>query len=333
MFKTVKTISVPPSPYFAPLIELQNISKYFVRGSAKLCALQNISLCIETGKTLGIVGESGCGKSTLGRVMLRLEEASSGDVFFQGKSLKNLSQSELRSLRRHMQMVFQDPYSSLNPMLTIEQIIGEGLEIHQLGTKAERKELMEDLVKKVGLDPQILMRFPHEFSGGQRQRIAIARALAVSPLFVVCDEAISSLDTYTQRQVMELFLRLKHERQLTYAFISHDLHAVKKIADQVAVMYCGHLVEFAPAEHIFSAPAHPYTEALLAAVPCTDPIKEKARKRLTLLGDPPSPYQMPQGCPFQSRCPKVTSICREVNPVLQECGGSEGHFVACHKAT
>lgn len=312
----------------SPLVRLENVSKFFRCGNKRLQALHDISLAIPKGITLGVVGESGSGKSTLGKLILKLDEVSSGRIFFDDLLLNSLSYKQMQPLRRHMQMVFQDPHSSLNPRLTIEHIIGEGLTIHRLAEGADRKEIVMRLVEDVGLDPLILSRYPHEFSGGQKQRIAIARALAVNPRLLVCDEPLSALDTCTHQQVMALFMRLKQERALTYLFISHDLHAVKKIADQVAVMYLGHLVELAPSRQLFAEPSHPYTKALLDAIPIADPIQERSRQRLLIVGEPPSPLSPPKGCPFHPRCPQAMPICQRELPTLQEC--RSGHFVACH---
>lgn len=311
-----------------PLIKLRNISKFYSLGKKKLCALNDISLEIAAGTTLGVVGESGCGKSTMGRVILKLEEASKGEIFFRQKPISSLSSKQMQPLRRSMQMIFQDPYSSLNPRFTIEKIIGEGLEIHKLASGEAKRKIITQLISDVGLDPQILHRYPHEFSGGQKQRIGIARALAVDPQFIVCDEPLSALDTCTQKQVMELLLRFKRERQLTYIFISHDLHAVRLIADRVGVMYLGHLVELAPVERIYSLPLHPYTQALIEAIPIADPVKERSRKRLMIFGEAPSPLNPPPGCPFHPRCPRAMPLCSRIAPVLRE--SQPGHMVACH---
>lgn len=311
-----------------PLIKLNRVSKTYALGKKSIHALQNISLEIYPGTTLGVVGESGCGKSTLGRIALKLENVTNGEVFFHNTLLNPLSSKQMQPLRRQMQMIFQDPYSSLNPRLTIEQIISEGLIIHKLGSKETQKEIITQLILDVGMDPLALQRYPHEFSGGQKQRIGIARALAINPRFLVCDEPLSALDTCTQKQVMELLWRFKRKRQLTYLFISHDLHAVEEISDRVAVMYLGHLVEIAPVKQIYSNPAHPYTEALIDAAPIPDPLKERTRKRLTLYGEAPSLLHPPKGCPFHQRCPKAMQICREAMPKLQE--KSSDHFVACH---
>ncbi|HEV8052331.1 MAG TPA: ABC transporter ATP-binding protein [Parachlamydiaceae bacterium] len=314
-----------------PLVKIKNVSKFYSCGKKQLCALHDITLEIFSGTTLGVVGESGCGKSTLGRVMLKLEEATKGQIFFNDKPISTFSNKQMQPLRRSMQMIFQDPYSSLNPRFTIEQIIGEGIEIHNLASGEAKKEIIAKLVSDVGLDPQILQRYPHEFSGGQKQRIGIARALAVDPQFLVCDEPLSALDTCTQKQVMELLLRFQRERHLTYMFISHDLHAVRSIADRVAVMYLGHLVELAPVQRIFSSPLHPYTQALIDAIPIADPIKERSRKRLMIYGEAPSPLNPPKGCPFHPRCPKAMPVCSEIAPILREAQPS--HFVACHLKT
>ena len=311
-----------------PLIKLKNISKIYTQGKKQLCALNDISFEIAVGTTLGVVGESGCGKSTMGRVILKLENASKGEIFFRDKSIGSLSSRQMQPLRRSMQMIFQDPYSSLNPRFTIEKIIGEGIDIHNLACGDAKKEIITKLICDVGLDPQILQRYPHEFSGGQKQRIGIARALAVDPQFIVCDEPLSALDTCTQKQVMELLLRFKRERHLTYIFISHDLHAVRSIADSVAVMYLGHLVELAPVERIYSLPLHPYTQALIDAIPIADPVKERSRKRLMIYGEAPSPLNPPKGCPFHPRCPKAIPLCSQIAPVLRE--AQPGHMIACH---
>jgi oligopeptide transport system ATP-binding protein len=311
-----------------PLVQIRNVSKNYAYGKKTLCALQDITLEIDQGTTLGIVGESGCGKSTLGRICIRLEDPSQGEILFQNRSLNALSNQQMRPLRRQMQMIFQDPYSSLNPRFTIEQIIGEGIEVHKLAEGDAKREIIEKLMLDVGLEVPMLQRYPHEFSGGQKQRIGIARALAVYPKFIVCDEPLSALDACTQKQIIELLLRIKRERQLAYLFISHDLHAVEAIADNVAVMYLGRVVEQAPAKKLFASPLHPYTKALMDAVPMADPVKERSRKRLTLYGEAPSPLDPPKGCPFHPRCPKATSLCKESAPQLREVAC--GHRVACH---
>lgn len=324
----LRMISMNDAP--PPLIKLNQVFKHYTNGNMKLCALHNISLEIAKGTTLGLVGESGCGKSTLGRVALKLESVDLGEVFYNSTPITHFSVKQMRSLRRQMQMIFQDPYSSLNPRFTIEQIVGEGIDIHSLASGKKKKEMVCQLISDVGLDPGILQRYPHEFSGGQKQRIGIARALAVDPGFIVCDEPLSALDTCTQKQVLNLLLHLKSERQMTYLFISHDLHAVKAIADRVAVMYLGHLVELASVNRIFRTPAHPYTEALISAIPVADPMKERSRKRLLICGEAPSLLSPLNGCPFVSRCPKALPQCHTEKPALRELQPEQ--FVACHLA-
>ncbi len=312
-------------------LNLQKVSKAYAYGRKKLFAVQDIDLAIARGRTLGLVGESGCGKSTLGRLALSLERPTSGSVFFEGQDLINVHKSDLRHLRRKMQMVFQDPYAALNPRMTIEDCIGEGLDIHQLARGDERQQRILELVAQIGLDDTILQRYPHEFSGGQRQRISIARALAVEPQFLVCDEPISALDACTQQHIMQLLRDLKRRRQLTCLFISHDLHATRSIADEIAVMYLGRIVEKANADVLFNNPLHPYTKALLSAIPIPDPVEEKKRVRIILKGEPPSPINPPEGCPFHPRCAVAMPICRSVAPPLLQIGG--GHSVACHAIT
>lgn len=309
-------------------MQIKNVSKNYSLGRKTLCALQDVSLEIAPGTILGVVGESGSGKSTLGRICIRLENPTRGEILFQNVSLNSLSNKQLDPLRQQMQMIFQDPYSSLNPRFTIEQIIGEGLDIHKLAKGLAKREIVEKLMSDVGLDVHALQRYPHEFSGGQKQRIGIARALAVDPKFIVCDEPLSALDACTQKQIIELLLRLKQERGLAYLFISHDLHAVEAIADKVVVMYLGHVVEQAPVRKLYASPLHPYTEALMDAVPIADPVQERSRKRLTIYGEAPSPLDPPKGCPFHTRCPKAMAVCREVKPKL--CEAAPGHHVACH---
>jgi len=311
-----------------PLIKLTHISKIFSFGKQKLQALHDVSLEIKRGEALGVVGESGCGKSTLGKIALKLETANSGEIFFQNKSIQSYSNKQMQPLRQQMQMIFQDPSSSLNPKFKIEQIIGEGLSIHKLAYGIARKEIIVKLLEEVGLNSEAMQKYPHEFSGGQKQRIGIARALAVNPCFVVCDEPLSALDVCTQKQVLGVLQRFKIERQLSYLFISHDLHAVKDISDKVAVMYLGHLVELAPTARLYSSPLHPYTEALMDAIPLADPVRERSRKRLIIYGEAPSSFTPPTGCPFHSRCPKATKECKEIKPKLREV--FPGHYVSCH---
>lgn len=314
-----------------PLLQVKDVTKQYIYGKKTLCALNQVSLEIYQGTTLGVVGESGCGKSTLGRICIKLENPTQGDIIFQQTSLNGLSAKEMVPLRKQMQMVFQDPYTSLNPRFTVEQIIGEGIEIHKLAKEEEKKAIIEKLIIDVGLDISALQKYPHEFSGGQKQIIGIARALAVDPKFIVCDEPLSALDTCTQKQIIELLLRLKRDRGLAYLFISHDLHAIKALVDQVAVMYLGRVVERAKVNQVFSTPLHPYTEALIDAVPIANPVQERAKKRLMIYGEAPSPLAPPKGCAFHPRCPKAIPICHEISPKL--CHMREGHYVACHRVS
>jgi oligopeptide transport system ATP-binding protein len=276
---------------------------------------------------LGLVGESGCGKSTLGRSLLRLTEPTSGQVLFRGQDLARLSKGEMRGQRRHLQIIFQDPYASLNPRMTVAQIIGEPLDTFGLGRGREREGRVRELMETVGLSPRFVKRYPHEFSGGQRQRIGIARALAADPDFIVADEPISALDVSIQAQIMNLLARLQRERDLTYLFISHDLRAIRHVSDRVAVMYLGKLVELADAKVIYRDPLMPYTKALISAVPVPDPVIEATRQRIVLQGDVPSPINPPQGCRFHTRCPWAIEACKEVVPPLAEI--KPNHFAAC----
>jgi oligopeptide transport system ATP-binding protein len=290
-------------------------------------AVDGVSFDIYPGETLGLVGESGCGKSTLGRALLRLTEPTSGQVLFRGRDLARLSLREMRGQRRHLQMIFQDPYASLNPRMTVSQIIGEPLDTFGLGRGSEREGRVRELMSVVGLSPHFLKRYPHEFSGGQRQRIGIARALAADPDFVVADEPISALDVSIQAQIMNLMEKLQRERDLTYLFISHDLRAIRHVSDRVAVMYLGKLVELADAKVIYRDPLMPYTKALISAVPVPDPKIEAARRRIVLQGDVPSPINPPSGCRFHTRCPWAIEKCKEVVPPLAEI--KPNHFAAC----
>ena len=290
-------------------------------------AVDGVSLDIYPGETLGLVGESGCGKSTLGRALLRLTEPTSGQVLFRGRDLARLSKREMRGQRRHLQMIFQDPYASLNPRMTVSQIIGEPLDTFGLGRRSEREGRVRELMSVVGLSPHFLKRYPHEFSGGQRQRIGIARALSADPDFVVADEPISALDVSIQAQIMNLMEKLQRERDLTYLFISHDLRAIRHVSDRVAVMYLGKLVELADAKVIYRDPLMPYTKALISAVPVPDPEVEATRRRIVLQGDVPSPINPPQGCRFHTRCPWAIEKCKEVVPPLAEI--KPNHFAAC----
>jgi len=290
-------------------------------------AVDGVSLEIYEQETLGLVGESGCGKSTLGRAILRLTEPTDGHVFYRDRDLAHLSQRQLREQRRHLQIIFQDPYASLNPRMTVGQIVGEPLETFHLARGREAEQRVQELLETVGLSKRFIKRYPHEFSGGQRQRIGIARALAVDPDFIVADEPISALDVSIQAQIMNLLERLRREKNLTYLFISHDLRAIRHVSDRVAVMYLGRLVEIAEAKTIYNEPLMPYTKALISAVPVPDPQVEATRQRIMLEGDVPSPINPPSGCPFHTRCPYAIDVCKEVVPQLVEIKPS--HFAAC----
>ncbi len=315
-----------------PLIEVKKLVKTFDLGRGSgLKAVNDVSFSIQEGETLGLVGESGCGKSTVGRTMLRLYEPTSGEVNLNGKNLYTLSGSELMAARRNMQMIFQDPYASLNPRMTVEDIIGEPLDIHKLvSSRAQRRKRVHELLELVGLNADHAARYPHEFSGGQRQRIGIARALAVDPKFIVCDEPISALDVSIQAQVVNLLKELQKKLGLTYLFIAHDLAMVKHISDRVAVMYLGKIAELASSEALFTEPLHPYTKALMSAIPIPDPEVEATRERIVLAGELPSPINPPSGCFFRTRCPLATEKCAQLAPALEE--RKPGHFVSCHYA-
>jgi oligopeptide transport system ATP-binding protein len=290
-------------------------------------AVDGVSLDIQERETLGLVGESGCGKSTLGRAILRLTEPTDGHVFYRDRDLAELSQRQLREQRRHLQIIFQDPYASLNPRMTIGQIVGEPLETFHLARGREAEQRVQELLETVGLSKRFIKRYPHEFSGGQRQRIGIARALAVDPDFIVADEPISALDVSIQAQIMNLLEKLRREKNLTYLFISHDLRAIRHVSDRVAVMYLGKLVEIADAKTIYDEPLMPYTKALISAVPVPDPQVEAGRQRIMLEGDVPSPINPPAGCRFHTRCPYAIDACKEVVPQLVEI--KPRHFAAC----
>jgi oligopeptide transport system ATP-binding protein len=292
--------------------------------------VDGVSFNIVKGETLGLVGESGCGKSTTGRAMLQLYRPTAGKVSFSGKELTSLKGEPLRRMRRRMQMIFQDPYASLNPRMTVGDIIGEPLLVHNIVKGKERRERVQELLKVVGLNPYFVNRYPHEFSGGQRQRIGVARALAVQPEFIVCDEPISALDVSIQAQIINLLEDLQGEFELTYLFIAHDLSVVRHISDRIAVMYLGKIVELATRFELYDQPLHPYTQALLSAVPIPDPMVEEKRKRIILEGDVPSPANPPAGCNFSTRCPVVMDICREQEPEFKEI--SSGHWAACFRA-
>ena len=290
-------------------------------------AVDGVSLDIREGETLGLVGESGCGKSTLGRAVLRLVEPTAGSVIFRGVDLAHLSTRHLRDQRRHLQMIFQDPYASLNPRMTVGEIIAEPMETFRLHRGTEKQERVRELMRTVGLSPRHIKRYPHEFSGGQQQRIGIARALAANPDFIVADEPISALDVSIQAQIMNLMEKLRQERNLTYLFISHDLRAVRHTSDRVAVMYLGKIVELADARIIYDEPLMPYTKALISAVPIPDPAVEAVRKRMVLESDVPSPINPPRGCRFHTRCPFMVPACKQVVPLLVEV--KPAHFAAC----
>jgi oligopeptide transport system ATP-binding protein len=318
-----------------PLLKVHKLVKHFpIKGGLlgrvldRVHAVDGVSFELATGETLGVVGESGCGKSTTGRCVLRLIEPTSGEIWFDGKSVTQAGKKELRALARDMQIIFQDPYASLNPRMTVGAIVGEALTIHKLTkTAREYEDRIVDLLETVGLSADHMRRYPHEFSGGQRQRIGIARALAVTPRLIVCDEAVSALDVSIQAQVINLLEDLQAKFHLTYLFIAHDLSVVEHISTRVAVMYLGRIVELAPANALYTRPQHPYTEALLSAVPIPDP--QVKRKRIMLQGDVPSPIHPPPGCHFHTRCPIAQQpLCRTEKPELKHSG--EGHWVACH---
>jgi oligopeptide transport system ATP-binding protein len=293
-------------------------------------AVDGISFDVHKGETLGLVGESGCGKSTTGRTIIQLYRPTSGEVDFDGVNLVTLKGEDLRKMRRKMQMIFQDPYASLNPRMTVGEIVGEALVVHHVAAGRDVEQRVEHLLELVGLNPSFANRFPHEFSGGQRQRIGVARALALQPSFIVCDEPISALDVSIQAQVVNLLEELQDQFNLTYLFIAHDLSMVRHISDRVAVMYLGVIVELASRDEIYHSPLHPYTQALLSAVPIPDPFAEAQRKRVILEGDVPSPVNPPSGCRFRTRCPIAKPICAESRPEFREL--KPGHFVACHFA-
>lgn len=322
------------------LVKVRDLKKHFPirrgvfrRTVGYVQAVDGISFDIYKGETLGLVGESGCGKSTAGRTILQLLQPTGGQVFFGNDELTRLNRNELRKRRRHMQMIFQDPYASLNPRMQVGSIISEPLEIHSLGNAASRKERVRELLSLVGLNPYFIKRYPHEFSGGQRQRIGIARALATNPSFIVADEPISALDVSIQAQVVNLLDDLKAELGLTYLFIAHDLSMVRYISDRVAVMYLGRIVEMGERDDVYDRPYHPYTHALLSAIPVPDPDKEAKRQRIILEGDVPSPVNPPTGCRFNPRCAYATDICRQEDPEFRNLGTtSNPHMVACHHA-
>lgn len=323
-----------PKRDFAPidnpkkLVWTKQLSKSFFTSRGQLRALESVDLELYEGQTLGIVGESGCGKSTLGRMIMRLQDPTSGSVHFDGKDITKLSGAELKPIRRRMQIIFQDPYSSLNPRMTVQEIIEEALIIHQIIPKEQYRKRVKDLLDLVGLNPLFSDRYPHEFSGGQRQRVGIARALAVEPQFIVLDEPISALDVSVQAQIMNTLLDLKNQLKLTYLFIAHNLEMVRYISDQIAVMYLGNIVELASTDQLYKDPKHPYTQMLLGAAPVADPIEERKRPRQPLFGDLPSPLNICSGCPFAPRCPHTFDRCRSEKPKLTP--HRDPRLAACH---
>lgn len=315
------------------LLEVKGLKKYFpIKGGVfsrtvgHIKAIDGISFYVKSGETLGLVGESGCGKTTTGKVILRLEEATEGEVMFEGKDINALGREAMRNMRREMQIIFQDPYSSLNPRMTVGNIIGEALDIHKLAKGKAKEKRVKELLEVVGLTAHHMRRYPHEFSGGQRQRIGVARALAVDPKLIVCDEPVSALDVSIQAQVINLMEDLQNEFDLTYLFIAHDLSVVKHISDRVAVMYLGKIVEMADKNALYAKPIHPYTQALLSAIPIPDPTV--SRERILLKGDVPSPANPPSGCRFHTRCPYVMDVCKVEDPEFKDWG--DEHWAACH---
>ena len=311
------------------LVEAKNLCKYFSVGKkGTLKAVDNVSLYIKKGETLGLVGESGCGKTTCGRTILKLYDATSGEVYFDGKDVSKLKGSELVEFKKRAQIIFQDPYSSLDPRMTIGEIVAEGMDVHYHYSAEEKRKKVAELLRSVGLKEEFANRYAHELSGGQRQRIGIARALGVDPDFIVCDEPISALDVSNQAQVVNLLIKLQRERGLTYLFISHDLSMVRHISDRVGVMYLGSLVEMTGSTEIFANPVHPYTKILMSAIPIADPDANGAKDRIEIKGEVPSPINAPSGCKFRTRCPYATDICAQEAPQLKEIAPE--HFVACH---
>ena len=311
------------------LLEVEGLKKYFQVGKGQtLKAVDDISFQIKKGQTLGLVGESGCGKTTVGRTLLRIYEPDAGKILFDGKDISRVSKKEAKELTRRMQMVFQDPYASLNPFFTVGEIVEEGMKIHKMyHSETERMERVYELLEMVGLNKDHANRFPHEFSGGQRQRVGIARALALNPEFIVCDEPISALDVSIQAQVVNMLMKFQEEMDLTYLFIAHDLSMVRHIADQTAVMYLGTMVEYGSTRDVYEHPVHPYTRGLLSAVPVAEPDYEKAHNRIPMDGEVPSPINPKPGCRFCARCRKATAQCHEETPKLRDVGG--GHMAAC----
>jgi oligopeptide/dipeptide ABC transporter ATP-binding protein len=314
-----------------PILSARNIKKYFNVSGGTLKAVDGISFDIYQGETLGLVGESGCGKTTAGRTIIRLYEPTEGELYFEGEDIYKLSRHNMKPIRRNIQMIFQDPYASLNPRMTVEEIIAEPLDIHGIyKSDKQKRERVFELLELVGLNEEHALRFPHEFSGGQRQRIGVARSLALNPKFIVCDEPISALDVSIQAQVVNLLKNLQTQMGLTYLFIAHDLSMVRYISDRVGVMYLGMMMELAKSEELYDNPIHPYTQALLSAIPIPDPEVQRSRKRIILEGDVPSPIDPPPGCRFADRCFYAIDECRKTTPEFEEV--RPNHFVACHRS-
>ncbi len=322
-----------------PLLKVEHLHKEFPTGSGFMggkfskkvvSAVNDLSFEIRAGETFGLVGESGCGKSTTGRAIMHLDPPTSGKVYFEGRDISKMNKKELKAMRREMQFIFQDPYASLNPRMTIGEIISEPMVIHGIGTPEERIERVRELLDVVGLNPEHINRYPHEFSGGQRQRVGIARSFILRPKLIICDEPVSALDVSIQAQVLNLLKDLQKQYGTAYLFIAHDLSVVQHISDRVAVMYLGKMVELSDWKSLYAEPNHPYTQALLSAVPIPDPDVQQSRKRIILAGDPPSPIDPPSGCRFHTRCPIAQAKCSEEIPEFREIG--DGHFCACHYA-
>ena len=319
----------------APLLDVRDLVKHYPvtagvlrRKVGDVKAVDGVSFAIEPGETLGLVGESGCGKTTTGRCILQLQAITSGHVTFRGRDLTRMKGEALRRMRRHMQLIFQDPFASLDPRMTAGGIVGEPLRVHAIARGARYRRQVAELLSMVELPPAVAGRYPHEFSGGQRQRLGIARALAVRPAFIVCDEPVSALDVSIQAQIITLLMRLRREFNLTYLFIAHDLAVVRNISDRVAVMYLGKIMEITTSDRLYDEPLHPYTVSLLSAVPIPDPVVDRTRERIILKGDVPSPMHPPSGCPFHTRCPRAEDACRSEVPELKPTG--PGHWTACH---